>query len=175
MATDRKRGFATAGDMVRSLSVVGIFVLALVLLTFRQHDDPTKAIDYSDTLRGARSAASYAVLAPDPMPSGWRATSARTEPSGPGVHWHLGMLTDDEQYAAIEQSDGGDPRFVRQTTEKGLVQGEIEIAGRRWQQLRSDEKRQNSLVSTSGGVDTVITGTASVAQLKTLVTALTTG
>jgi hypothetical protein len=167
VATDRKRGFETSGDMLRSMAVVGIVVAALIVLTYRQYSDPAAAIDVSNSLRGARAAAAYQVLAPETLPAGWRATSARSTPDGRGVHWHLGLLTTGkEHYVAVEQSDGADPRFVREQTENGQALGEVELAGRRWQQLRSDAKKQNSLVSSDGGVETVVTGTASFDELK---------
>lgn len=167
MATDRKRGFETAGDMIRSLALVGAVVALMIFLTLRQHDDPVTAIDYGDSLRAARSAATYPVLAPTSLPAGWRATSARTSPDGPGVHWHLGLLTSGkEQYVGIEQSDGGDPRFVREQTAAGVEQGTAQAAGRSWTVLRSDAKDQVSLVDTSGGVVSVVTGTLPLAELQ---------
>ena len=51
-APRRRRGFESAGDMVRSLTVVLVIVLVVVALNLRQDpDSPVRRFDYSVALR----------------------------------------------------------------------------------------------------------------------------
>src|SRR5262245_7898930 len=79
----RPRGRESAGDLLRSLAVVLVIVLAVLALGLGRHEGSSVSrVDLAGELAGARSVASYAVLGPVGLPAGWRATSARSTGEG---------------------------------------------------------------------------------------------
>jgi hypothetical protein len=174
--TGRPRGFETAGDMVRSLAVVLVLVLAVLALTVRPHAKSTvHRIDYTEALAQARDRASYDVLAPTGLPRAWRATSARTGRDGSSVTWHLGLVTPYNDYAAVEQSDGDPERFVASFAEKGKRAGRVEIGGAEWRRVDGGDPERHALVLEGEAATTVVAGGASWSELRTLAASLHAG
>ena len=167
------RGRKTVADMVRSLALV--LVLVGVIVAFNVAEQPDKVVqrvDYPAALAEAQAVATYDVLGPDPLPAGWRVTSARTERSGGGVGWHVGLVTSTEEYAAVEQSDG-DRRALLDTVAAGArPAGSVDVAGQSWQRLEGGDPEERALVRTEGGVTTMVAGSAPWAQLRTLAASL---
>ncbi|NSC23661.1 DUF4245 domain-containing protein [Streptomyces albus subsp. chlorinus] len=176
MAADKKRGAQTARDMVISLAV--IVLAAWVIYLFVPHDeskDPVKTVGYRVELASARRAAPYPVAAPRGLPDTWRATSVRYTADGPaGSVWHLGFITPDDEYAAVEQSDSKRPdRFVDDVTHgAGKTAKKQRIAGEEW--TRWTGPKYDALVRTDkdGTSVTVVTGTAGFRKLGELAGAL---
>ncbi|WP_225842850.1 DUF4245 domain-containing protein [Streptomyces albus] len=172
MAADKKRGAQTARDMVISLAV--IVLAAWVIYLFVPHDeskDPVKPVSYRVELASARRAAPYPVAAPQGLPKEWRATSVRYTADGPtGAAWHLGFMTPDNEYAAVEQSDDERPgRFIDEVTQGAEKTGKTQQAGgTEW--TRYTGSKYDALVAKSedGKSVTVVTGTATFQQLGTL-------
>ena len=100
---------SSTGGLVGALIVVLGLMAVVGLITFLQaHDaeDPTPPYDYSTDLAAARERAPFAVLAPTSLPDGWYATSAELRPRpGPVYSWHLGVITDEEDYVGLEQGN----------------------------------------------------------------------
>jgi hypothetical protein len=166
--------------------LVGSIVAALGLiaaiwgLTWFQHRDPPNpapTVDYQAQLAEARSAAPFGVLAPNPAPQGWRATSVSWDGSAPEYAWHLGFLTGsgpDADYVGLEQSNA-DPRdFLSSATPADQPGPPVTIDGVRWQTL-SSSAGETALVLLGDGVTTVVTGTAPLDQLIVFATSLTAG
>ncbi|MGY1437732.1 DUF4245 domain-containing protein [Streptomyces reniochalinae] len=176
MAADKKRGTQTARDMVISLAV--IILAAWVIYLFVPHDeskDPVKTVSYRVELASARRAAPYPVAAPQGLPKEWRATSVRYSADAPtGAAWHLGFMTPNEEYAAVEQSDGEQPgRFVDEVTQGAKKTAKKQrLAGEEW--TRYSGTKYDALVRTAqdGKSVTVVTGTANFQQLGRLAGAL---
>ena len=168
------RGRKTAGDMVRSLALV--LVLVGVIVAFNVADQPDRVVqqvDYPAALEEARAVATYDVIGPDPVPDGWQVTSARTERSGGGVGWHVGLVTSTEEYAALEQSDG-DRRALLDTVAAGArPAGTVDVAGQSWRRLEGGDPEERALVRSVDGVTTVVAGSAPWSQLQTLAGSLT--
>ena len=57
-------------------------------------------------------------------------------------------------------------------TNRGLVDGTLEVAGRSWEKRYRPAKEVRSLVLRDGGVTVVVTGTASYDELARLAVAL---
>jgi hypothetical protein len=168
-AVTRARGRKTVGDMVRSLAVVLVVVGAIVALNIAEQPDPVvRDVDYPAAIALARQQATYDVLGPDPVPAGWRVSSARTERDGDGVAWHVGLVTPREEYAAVEQSDGDQRTFVDSFVPGSRAVGTERVAGRTWTRRAGGTTDDRALVLESGAVTTLVTGSASWAELAEL-------
>ncbi|MEU6081488.1 DUF4245 domain-containing protein [Streptomyces sp. NPDC047108] len=169
------RGTQTVRDMVLSMAVIGVVVAGIYL--FIPHDpskDPVKRISYQVELDTARRAAPYPVAAPEGLPKPWRATSVRYDGGNPdGAVWHLGFLDPDDQYVAVEQSNGRASKFVTKVSHGAEKTGrEQRIGDASW--VRYEGQKYDALVREERGVTTVVTGTASYAQLAKMAAALKT-
>jgi hypothetical protein len=172
-AASRARGRKTVGDMVRSLAVVLVVVGVIVALNIAEQPDPVvRDVDYPAAVALARQRATYDVLGPDPVPAGWRVSSARTERDGSGVAWHVGLVTRDGEYAAVEQTDGDRRVFVDHFVPGARATGSERVAGRTWTRRSGGSNGDRALVLRSGGVTTLVTGSASWAELRTLAESL---
>lgn len=171
-----RRGRQTTSDMVRSLAVVVVAVGIIVGLNVARQPDPVvRFVEYPAALAAAQPGVGYPLAGPDPLPAGWRVTSARAGRDGAeGVTWHLGMVTDTEQYAAVEQSDGTRALLVRRQAAGGRVAGSTQIGGTTWMRLIGGDPGPRALLRESGGVQTMIVGTAPWSQLRQLASVLTT-
>jgi len=174
MTARRARGRETSGDMVRSLAVVLVLVGAIVAFNVADQPDPVvRDIDYTDALAQARQQTAYAVLAPQPLPNGWRATSARTRPEdGDAVSWHLGLVTAAGDYAAVEQTDGDREGFVERFADGAETAGTVSISGATWRRIEGGDPEERALVSTGAGVTTVLAGSADWDDLEQLASSL---
>lgn len=168
----RPRGFETAGDMIRSLAVIGLVLAALLLLAPRRHYDAVKVVDYGAELAGARRDAPYSLLAPVGLSERWRATSVRYEKHDGATTWHLGFVTPADDYAGVEQSDGDARGFVYNQSNRGLADGVADIGGRRWQRYYRESRDLRTLARTADGATVVVTGDASYDELGRLAAAL---
>lgn len=176
VAADKKRGAQAVRDMVISLAV--ILLAAWVIYLFIPHDDkkdPVESVGYGVELKSARRAAPYPVAAPEGLSKEWRATSVRYAAGSPaGSHWHLGFLTPDGEYAAVEQSDQARPgKFIEDVTQGARAAGKPKtqrVDGAEW--TRYEGEKYDALVLTEKKGTTVVTGTASFPQLTELAAAL---
>jgi Protein of unknown function (DUF4245) len=169
----RPRGRETVGDMVRSLAVVLGVVAVVVLLTLR--DDPSpkvSVVGYAQQLQETRHQAAYDVLAPVGLGTGWKATSARGSTDGGATTWHLGFVTPDGHYAAIEQSDGPVQGFLDAHVDGARRAGSVTVSGVAWQRLDDGKPETRALVLRGDGVTTLVTGSASFTELRRLAAAL---
>ena len=165
-AADRAR-FRTMKNMIWGLLACLAVVALIGLVVQRPANEKVRAIDYSGQLALARKEAPYAVLAPQPMPSGWQATSARVG-AAPGTPftWHLGVVTSDKRYVGLEQSNGAAGQFVSDTLGPTDDDGTSMIDGTTWQRRASTTKDDHALVRTTNGVTTILTSTADYSVLE---------
>ncbi|WP_079127613.1 DUF4245 domain-containing protein [Streptomyces sp. TP-A0874] len=169
------RGKQAVRDMVLSMAVIGAVVA--VVYMFIPHDDSPKAsvktVGYQVEMDTARRAAPYPIAAPpEGKPAGWQATSVTYRADGEhGASWHLGFLDPEQEYVAVEQSDGNPKKFIAKVSQRAEKTGESQrIAGERWQ--RYEGGQYNALVLEGDGVTTVVTGTASFTGLAEMAAAL---
>jgi len=170
---ERKRGSQTARDM--TLSMLVILLGAGLVYLFIPHDDsldPVRPISYDMELVTARRAAPYPVAAPVGLPGTWRATSVEYEArSDHGAAWHLGFMDPENEYAAVEQSDGRPAPFIDEVTHGAEPTGRTQtIDGRKW--TRYEGPKYDALVLEEKAVTTVVTGTAPFDSLARLAASL---
>jgi len=148
-------------DMVRSVVVLLVPILAFLgyQALVRKEPDPLPPVDYAAAAAAARREAPYPLLAPAALPQGWRATSVRYTP-GPQAHWHLGVLTSEEDYVGLEQLVAGPEAAVEAFAAETVDVGTVTIDGATWQ-LRTDADEEVTLVRSRGEVTTLVTGTVS--------------
>ena len=155
--------------MVRSLAVVLVVVGVIVAFNVvQQPDEVVRQVDYPAALAEARLQAAYDVLDPEPLPAGWRVTSARTDAAGDGVHWHVGMVTSSEEYAALEQSDGDPDALLDEIVAGARSAGRVRVAGEAWRRLVGGEPEGRALVRTDNGVTVLVAGSATWRELREL-------
>jgi len=172
-APPRKRGRQTVGDMVRSLAVVLALVGVLVALNVIQEPEPVlRDVEYPAALENAQPGVDYELAGPRPLPAGWRVTSARTGADGAATTWHLGMVTADETYAAVEQTDGPRRDLVSAFAAGSRPAGTVTIGGVTWERLVGGDPEPRALVRSDDGVVTMVAGGASWADLQRLAAAL---
>jgi hypothetical protein len=161
----------TVGDMIRSLAVVLAVVGALLLVTWRPSPDPVRVVDIDPLVIVASAQAEYPIVVPDL--EGLRPTSVRWEPTEESVDipvWHVGFVTQDDQYLEVTQSTASDPLFLERETGNGEIAGLVDIDGQQWQYFTAETG--NSLVGLEGGVTTIIQGTGTESDLREAVQSL---
>lgn len=153
----------TARDMFLSMGVL-ILPLALIFVLYPQDsksNGPSVApVDYSLDLTQARSAAPYAVLAPEGLPKGWTATAVHfdSEVYGPGgtgivrggapgvpLRWELGFSSPDAQYVALDQVNAAPDKLLSvQAPNAAAVAGTdgmVTVGGFTWQKYDGKDRR----------------------------------
>jgi hypothetical protein len=169
-STGSSRGNPSMGDVVRSVAVLSALVLALWgfgQLFTKTPDSPVKPIDYAATVKSARPAAEFELLAPSTLPKGWVATSAQFTPTT----WHLGVVTDDEEYVGLEQRKGDSKRLVATYAKDSKAAGTATIDGETWE-LREGPDGDVTFVRSESGLTTLVTGEAPRAEVEAYVSSL---
>ena len=105
------------------------------------------------------------------LPAGWRANAVRFERSTDGLQtWHAGYVSPDDQYIAIEQTQGATPRGSPRRPTAAGTRARCRRPGRTWAKIRRGDKVQIGLVHRGTGpkdVTTIVTGTAPYDELVT--------
>lgn len=174
---------ATPGDMVRSLAVILIPLIAITYFFTRTPAEPQlPVIDWVPVLAQARDQAPFPVQAPRAVPADWRATRVTWVPEGqpylngdpsPRNLWELGFLDSTNTYIELDQGDLQAPQLIAAKTRDGLADGTSDVAGTSWDRLISADERTRSLVTTTTAVTTIVTGDLPYAELETFAATLT--
>jgi hypothetical protein len=164
----------TVGNMVFALVICLVVVAFLILVTWRPKGEAKpKAVEYTAQLQDARKAAAW-VRGPEPMPTGWTATSVEFRaPEQQPTTWHLGVVTSEKKYVGIEQSNVTGGKFQSDKLGRTSDDGTTAVAGVTWQRkVLLDRKGENALVLVGSGVTTIVTGNAGYPALETFASAL---
>jgi len=158
----RTSAVGMVGALLILLAVIAAFLVMRELVRTTP-ETPVRAVDYQETVRYAGDRASFDVLAPPSLPTGWRATSASYTPA-PEERWHLGVLTEDGEYVGIEQELRSVESMVEEYVDQEAVAGErIELTGATgpagWTTYR-DDSGDHALVRREGDLTTLVVGTA---------------
>ncbi len=135
-------------------------VVGLVVFRDANRQDPrgpVKEVDYTQAADFARQQASFEVLAPASLPEGWRATTVEYRP-GTNDRWHLGLLTDQDRYVGLEQSDDSVGSMVKTYVDPDAAEGApARVGGEPWSTY-SDPGGDLALVRRQDGVTTLVVG-----------------
>ncbi|PJJ56778.1 uncharacterized protein DUF4245 [Mumia flava] len=148
------------GDIVRSMLVMGVILVALFGIgrLFWGNDAPDRPpVDYATTVTQVRDAAPYDVYAPTSLPDGWRSNGVTFEPGTQG-RWHLGVLTENDEYIGLEEQNESPRVMVETYAPDTEVVDEVEVGGETWQ-LRSGGG-ETTFVRTDGDLTVLVTGSA---------------
>ena len=151
-APRRKRGRESAADMLRSLAVVLLLVLALWFLAQPPDSDEAaiRVVDPTSDVQQLRSAAP-GVPVPQGLPPQWRPTSSTLDPAG----LRIGYVTPAGEYAEYATSDR--PEFLSEITGQGAETGSVDVAGVRWR-LFTDSGDHETLVREVAGRTVIVGG-----------------
>ena len=158
------------GDIIRSVVVIGLIIVGLYAfgkLFTQEPESPAPTIDYATIVDQARPAAGFDLLAPASLPKGWKATSASLNIDW----WHLGVLTDDEEYIGLEQIKGSVNRAVERFSDGSKADGTATISGETWTVRKGPEDR-TTYVRGEGAVTTLVVGTTSRSVIEDYISSL---
>ncbi|MYS22221.1 Protein of unknown function [Streptomyces sp. DvalAA-14] len=161
-------------DLALSMVVLGIVVFLIYL--FIPHDskaDPVRAVPFSVELGQARRDAPYPVAGPEGLGADWRSTSVTYSGADrKAVTWHIGFVDPQQQYVAVEQSNGPADAFISAVTLNARPDGTrtVQAGGLTWQRYAGG--RYTALVRKEHDVTTVVLGTARDPQLTQMAAAL---
>lgn len=151
------------GAMVILLVVIGAYV-GFRALNRNQPDNPVRPVDYEQTASFARRQADFPLLAPVSLPSGWMATSVDYQEDP--TRWHLGVLTDEDEYIGLEQSRAPVDSLVETYVDREARRtGGVQVAGGTWSTW-SDAGGDTALVRREEGVTTLVVGTPDLQVLE---------
>lgn len=179
----RRRGAETVRDIVLSMAVVGLVVAATYWVVAWQRPEvqgPIRpAVDVEAVVGQVRAGGPFAVWEPQ-LTGDWTATSAWFDSASvsgvDGSVLHLGYLTPDGSYAEVRQTDAATDTVVDEWVDGAVVVGELEIDGRAWQQVASEDTGRRGLVLVRDDeqpeVTVVVTGKADEAELTELADSL---
>jgi hypothetical protein len=163
----------TVGNMVFALVICLAVVAFLIVVTWRPKHEQVNAVEYTAQLQDARKAAPW-VRGPEPIPSGWTATSVEFRaPQQEPMTWHLGIVTNEKKYVGLEQSNVTTPKFLADRLGRTSDDGTTAVAGVTWQRkILLDRKGENALVLVASGTTTIVTGNAGYPPLEAFASVL---
>ncbi len=179
----RPRSQQTVGDMLRTLLVVGGFVLFLVVMVWRPwHHTAIKSVDWRAAATVAAGAKIVPVVGPTALPKDWVATSARLDVVNGGRAWHIGFVTPTNKYAAVGVTNISaidyintvmpEPSFTG-VTAGAVKSGTAVIDGVTWTTYDVPRTDNHALVRTDkNGITYAVYGTAGYRELTLLLRAL---
>lgn len=146
--------------------VLGAVVGGFVLVRDLNRSDPAspvRPVDYRETVDFARAEADFPLLAPETLPDGWRATSARFNRQT--KRWHLGVLTDADRYVGLEQARSPLEKMVETYVDPAAVRGRpVSVDGEPWTTW-TDDGGDSALARSDDGVTVLVVGTAGEDEL----------
>jgi hypothetical protein len=158
------------GAMIVLILVVAGFV-AFRAVNRTELEREVEPVDYAAPARFAQEQADFELLTPRRLPAGWVATSVRFIP-GEEQSWHIGLLTDEEEYVGLEQVDRSVADLVRQHVDEDAVAGDdVTIEGATWSSW-TDDGGDTALTYAGEDVTTLVVGTVPEETLISFVESL---
>lgn len=160
----------TAANMIRSMAVIIVIAFALYFISGRTNGSSTDTVDVVGTAQHHAQQSGHPYAYPKDLPDGWEASTVRYASASGVMAWQAGYSTPDDTYVSLRQAADPDEEWVGAQVQGGEVVGELTTDdGREWVKHSVDGAVQRSLVlepQESEGLTTVVTGSASWAQLQ---------
>jgi hypothetical protein len=160
----------SAKNLVLSLVAVLGMVLVLVLLVPRVTAVNGPAVDVHATAVQVAADSGWPVEEAVGLPQGWSAVSVRYTGNATGtMTWHAGYQTPSGTFVAVEQARDADRAWISAQTDGAAPTGTTQAGGRTWTTYERDGTTLNSMLAApdgAGGLTTLLTGTASFADLR---------
>jgi hypothetical protein len=169
----RPRGGRSARDMALSMAVllVPIFLLLVVYRVFFAGDAPI-AVDAGETYATARHGAHFTVQVPQDLPPGWASIAAKFEKVADGSVLRVSYVPPDRTGLQLVESDRPVNSLLPDELGTDAQPGNLtDIAGRQWR-VYPVAKGGRALVLAADGYTTVVSGTASDADMRTFAASL---
>ncbi len=163
----------TVVNMLRSLVPLTLLIVVLVVV-FQPKRQPIPTVDPANDFRYAASQLGTSVPSPHGLGTGWRSTSSDVATSAPGrraVSVDVGYVTPGGNFARLVESGRPVAEVVRTQLRNPSPAGAVTIGGRRWARYRTD-RGETALAGTLSGIGVVVTGNASSAEMRTLISSL---
>jgi hypothetical protein len=166
----------SAADMVRTLAVIIAFVAVIVLLVPRPNEVRQPDVDPAAAATSARPGLSFVPAVPVGLPEGWSARTAKVQVGTDDVAtWLLQYQTPGGAYGALRQARSATPDWEARQVTDGRENGTVRVGGYDWVVRSRPDRGITSWVLRREDLTTVVTGTATAAELTTLVEALPDG
>jgi hypothetical protein len=175
-APARGRTKKTAVDMVLTLAVIIAVVGVIVLLVPRPNEVSQPDVDPVVAAASARPGLSFVPAVPAGLPAGWAARTAKAQVGTDDVPmWLLQYRTPGGAYGAVRQARNPTADWEARQVTDGREDGTVRIGSLDWVVRSRPDRGITSWVLRRGDLTTVVTGTASKAELETLTKALPAG
>jgi hypothetical protein len=173
-ATRPARSGRSARDMALSMAVliIPIFLLLGAYRVFFAGDAPVP-VDAAQTYATARHSASFPVLEPGGLPGGWTAISATFGKVDDGSTLRVSYVPPAKTGLQLVESDRPVNALLPDELGGAAQPGNLEtVGGRQWRTYPVAGDGGRALVLAEDGRTTIITGTASAADLRTFAATL---
>ena len=176
-AAPRSRySMGTLPNMLRSMLVIGLFVLALVAIVPRTDHVDRPAVDALDKARQVATQTKVAVQLPQGLGSGWVPTVASYAPGTEKVRtfttvWTTPAGADISLKQAVNPTAG----WLRRSVNDGQAAGTVQVSGRSFERFTASDAGQVAYVvrgSNATQPTIVASGNASEDELKAFVAAM---
>lgn len=172
---DRRRRSlnTTSRDMILSMLVIVGIVGLLLLLVPRPNAIPERTLDVASAARAAQPQLGFAPAVPTGLPGAWTARAADVQRGTDDIPtWHLTYTTPSGRYAGVQQARKATTDWEARQVTDGREQGDRKIGSTTWIIRSRTDRGVTSYVLRKGDLTTVVTGTATPAELDTFAAAV---
>lgn len=166
----------TFPNMIRSMVVIGLFVLALVAIVPRITSVQRPVVDAAGKAAQVAAETTWPVLVPQGLGKGWEPTVATYAPGTDNVLTFTTVWTTPSGAdIALKQAAGATPGWLSRSVNDGQPSGTVTVSGRGYDKYVAGGVNQIAYVTKGSGakaVTVVASGTAPEDELKAFVAAL---
>jgi hypothetical protein len=166
-AERRRRSLnTTSQDMLISMAVIVGLVVVLLLLVPRPNKLPERTINVAAAAQADAARLGFTPAVPQGLPAGWTARAAAVQRATDDLKtWHVTYTTPTGRYAGVQQTKGATADWEARQVTDGKEQGTRSLGGHRWIVRSRVDRGTISLVLRGSPVTTVVTGTATQAEI----------
>lgn len=160
-APGNSRGNPSLADIVRTVAVMGVILLAIFglgQLVTMEPEHPVREVDYLEAAKGADNSTSFTPLVFDPAPG--RATSATFS----AVMWRAGFVTSADEFVGLFQSSRPIDTVLDDEVVEAEAAGTETIDGRTWDVYEEADGDVHLVTTWPGDTETVVIVLGSVGR-----------